>query len=184
MSMKQILVMMAVVVFGGGANDTPENSQTDQAEAQVASKPTPDPDPVSPADDKLIAEPIVERVVREKLEKPEDILNEADLEKVAKLFLNGTQMTDAGLKEVAKMQKLERLYVADTQITYAGLKEVAKLQRLKSLSLAFTQITDAGLKKLAKLKKSKFLSLFRTKVTDEDVAKLKKALPTCKIIGP
>ena len=158
--MKQILVMMAVVVLGGGANDTPENSQTDQAEAQVASKPTPDPDPVSPADDKLIAEPIVERVVREKLEKPEDILNEADLEKVAKLFLNGTQMTDAGLKEVAKMQKLERLYVADTQITYAGLK------------------------KLAKLKKSKFLSLFRTKVTDEDVAKLKKALPNCKIIGP
>ncbi|MCH2603405.1 MAG: hypothetical protein MKZ76_10570, partial [Pedosphaera sp.] len=65
--MKQILVMMAAVVLVGCSKDTPETSQAAEAEPQVASKPTPEPDPVSPADEKLIADPIVEEAIRETL---------------------------------------------------------------------------------------------------------------------
>ena len=55
MGMKQILVMMAAVVLVGCGNKAPETSQSVEAEAQVASKPTPEPDPISPAEEKVIA---------------------------------------------------------------------------------------------------------------------------------
>ena len=159
--MKQILVMMAVVVLVGCSNETPETSQAAEAEPQVASKPSPEPTPVSPADEKLVANPIVEESVRESLEKPEGILTEADLEKVTELELGGTQITDAGLKEVSKIQNLTHLYLSNTQITDEGLKDMAKLQKLDYLNLYYTKIT--------------------AKITAEGVAELEKALPNCFI---
>ena len=89
-------------------------------------------------------DPIVERVVRNQLKKPEGELTEADLESVRSLSLSETQITDAGLKEVAKLQKLEVLALDSTETTNEGLKEVTKLQRLQELYLNNTQITDAG----------------------------------------
>ena len=164
MGMKQILVMMAAMVLVGCSKDTPKTSQAAEAEPQVVSKSTPAPTPVSPADEKLIADPIVEKAVREKLEKPEGILTEADLEKLTKLSLGGTQITDAGFKEVAKLQKLTGLDLTGTQITDVGLKELAKLHKLEQLwllsGLVPTQFTNAG------------------------AAELKKALPNCRISGP
>ena len=107
-------MMTAVVLVGCGekpASSTPKSepkipapSQAAEAEAQVT--PTPSPDPVSQADEKLIADPIVEKAVRESLEKPKGKLPEADLEKVTRLQLGLTKITDAGLKDVAKLQKL------------------------------------------------------------------------------
>ena len=182
MGMKQILVMMMAVGVVGCSKDTPETSQTAEAEPQIASKPT--PEPVSQADEKLIADPIVEKAVRRELQKPTGKLNEADLEKVTSLDLTFTKITDVGLKEVAKLQKLTSLGLARTQITDAGLKELTKLRNLKKLSLRGTQITDAGLKEVAKLQKLEMLNLTGTKVTKEGVTELKKALPNCLIIGP
>ena len=108
MGMKQILVMMVVVVLVGCSKDTPETSQAAEAEAQVASKPTPEPDPISPAKEKVIAiaDPIIEKAVRFSLKKPEGELTEADLEKIINLSFLNTQITDAVLKEVAKLQNL------------------------------------------------------------------------------
>ena len=107
-----------------------------------------------------IADPIVEKAVREKLKKPEGELTKADLAKVTELSLHVTKITDEGLKDVAKLQKLEFLTLADTQITDAGLKDVAKLKKLESLRLDGTKVTKAG------------------------VAELKKALPQCDITAP
>ena len=138
MGMKQILVMMAVVV--GCSNDT--------------RKAAPDP-----ADEKLIADPIVEKAIRESLKKFEGQLTETDLGKVTSLNFNFNKITDEGIKEVAKLQQLEWLFLEKTQITDKGLKEVAKLQKLTILNLYDTKTTKAG------------------------VAELKKALPNCNIIG-
>ena len=121
--MKHILVMMAAAVLVGCSKDTPETSQ---AEAQVTPAPSPEPDPVSPADEKLIADPIVEKAVRRELQKPTGKLNEAGLEKVFRLDLDRTQITDAGLKELAKLLSLQELYLVNTQITDAGLAELKK----------------------------------------------------------
>jgi len=100
MGMKQIFVMMAAVVLVGQS---------------VA------------ADEKLIADPLIEKAVREKIDKPMGQLTEADLGEIINLFLTNTQITGASLKEVAKLQNLTLLFLNHTIITDAGLKELAKL---------------------------------------------------------
>lgn len=109
------------------------------------------------ANDKLIADPIVEKAIRLQYKKPEGNITKADLENVYELNLGDTQITDAGLKDVAKLQNLEELVLENTQITDEGLKEVAKLQRLM------------------------YFYLHSTKVTKKGMTELKKALPNCEI---
>ena len=130
------------------------------------------------------SDPIVEKAIRRSLKKPEGELTKADLEKVTGLALGDTNITDAGLKEVAKLQNLGALDLCNTQITDAGLKEVAKLQNLTELWLVSTEITNAGLKDLAKLQNLEGLGLSDTLITEAGIAELKKALPNCAIIGP
>ena len=74
------------------------------------------------ANDKLIADPIVEKAIRLQYKKPEGNITKADLENVYELNLGDTQITDAGLKDVAKLQNLEELVLENTQITDEGLK--------------------------------------------------------------
>ncbi|MDC0050813.1 hypothetical protein OAJ79_04210 [Verrucomicrobia bacterium] len=120
--MEQILVMMAALVLVGCSKDTPETSQTAEAEPQIASKPTPEPDPISPAEEKVIAiaDPIVEKVVRIQLEKPEGELTNADLGNIIGLGLSFTKITDAGLKDLTKLKKLTSLGLSKTKITEEG----------------------------------------------------------------
>ena len=108
MGMKQILVMMMAVVVLVGQSVV--------------------------ADDKLIADPIVEKAVRIELKKPEGELAEKDLKKVTFLSLTATRITNQGLKEVAKLEKLKVLWLRYEQITDAGLKEVAKIQHSNSFT--------------------------------------------------
>ena len=187
---------------------TKRTANAKEAQPQVASKPTPEPTPVSPVGNKLIADPIVETAVRENLKKPEGEITKAELAKVTRLNLGFTKITDEGLKDVAKLQQLEWLILINTKITDAGLKDVAKLRKLEELRLDGTKITDEGLKEMAKLENLKGLSLnstqvtdvglkdvaklqnliafglFRTKITKAGVAELKKALPNILIYGP
>ena len=107
----------------------------------------------------LIADPIVEKAIRGPfcLNKPKGELTKTDLEKVTFLYMNDTKLTDAGLKEVAKLQQLTWLNLNATKITDTGLKEVAKMKQLYQLHLNLTKVTKAG------------------------VAELQKVLPKCKI---
>ena len=57
----------------------------------------------------LIADPIVEKEIRKSLKKPEGVLTEADWAKITYLSLYRAKITDAGLKELAKLEKLEWL---------------------------------------------------------------------------
>ena len=115
---------------------------------------------------------------------PPPKFTEAELELITSINLEGTKITDAGLKELAKLQKLERLFLCHTQITDAGLKELTKLKNLKKLSLEGTQITDAGLKELANMQNLQELWLTDAKkIGLADGDELQKALPNCKIYG-
>ncbi len=98
------------------------------------------------------------------------------------LRLNGHQVTDAGLKELAGLTQLQSLDFRETQVTDAGLKELAGLKQLRMLNLGVTQVTDAGLKELAGLKQLRMLNLSGSKVTDAGVQELQKALPQVQII--
>jgi Leucine-rich repeat (LRR) protein len=175
--MKQILLICAVVALVGCGEEkapTPQAKVPATPKAEVK-KPKPTKDvPIT------IADPIVEKQARLALNKPEGEFTEADLEKILSLAPSAL-LTDAGLKEVAKLQKLTMLVLDHTQITDVGLKEVAKMQKLKKLSLDGTKITDVSLKDIAKLQKLTNLDLLGTKVTKAGVAELQKALPKCRI---
>ncbi|MDC0050833.1 protein phosphatase 1 regulatory subunit 42 [Verrucomicrobia bacterium] len=135
--MKQILLMIVAVV--GCSNDTRKAA----------------PDPVLPANEKLIADPIVEKAVREELEKPEGELTKADLGKVRYLYLHGLELT-----EVPK-----------------GLE---KLTRLKVIWLSGNKLTDVkGLEKLTKLVAVNLQD--NPDLTKSQISELQKALPNCKI---
>ena len=128
------------------------------------------------ANEKLIADPTIEKAVRDLLRKPEGELTKVDFEKFT-VFGIGLPITDEGLKDVAKLKKLEELHLSRTMITDAGLREVAKLQNLTILILHGTKITDAGLKEVAKLQKLEGLNLISTQITDaglREVAKLQR----------
>src|ERR1700693_1879482 len=71
---------------------------------------------------------------------------------VVAVDLNGTKITDAGLKQLKELKELRELNLADTKITDAGLKELKDLKSLRTLCLWDTQVTDAGLKELKDLK--------------------------------
>jgi len=103
-----------------------------------------------------------------------------NFERVRKLDLSYTEITDAGLKEVAKLENLTQLELSFTQITDTGLKELTKLKQLEGLYMERTQITDAGLKELAKLENLIELWLPR-QIPKAGITELQKALPKCEI---
>src|SRR4051794_25430208 len=64
----------------------------------------------------------------------------------------GTQVTDAGLKDLAGLKRLQSVVLDHTRVSDAGLKHLGRLESLQRLTLIRTQVTDAGLKDLAGLK--------------------------------
>jgi len=131
------------------------------------------------ADEKpLIADPVIEKEVRNDLKKPSGELPKANLEKVrwlfGPLFLNGAKITDLSHRNVGKLKKLEMLFLVNTQATDAGLKEVVKLDKLIYLNLRDTKITDKGLKEVTKLKQLERIELLGTKVTDAGLTEVGK----------
>ncbi len=96
----------------------------------------------------------------------------AGLKSLQTLDLWGSKVTDAGLKELAGLKSLQTLELRNTQVTDAGLKELARLKSLQSLNLWGTKVTDAGLKELAGLKSLQLLALGDTKVTDAGLKEL------------
>jgi len=70
-------------------------------------------------------------------------------EDITILNLNDTKVTDAGLREVARLYNLTSLSMNDTKITDAGLKEIAKLKNLTTLDIDNTKVTSAGMRDVA-----------------------------------
>lgn len=94
--------------------------------------------------------------------KPED---------VTVLDLRGTDVTGAGLKELAPFKNLSKLRLP-YRVTDAGLKELAPFTNLTTLNLSDTNVTDAGLKELAPLKNLADLNLSATQVKGTDLGVL------------
>jgi hypothetical protein len=66
------------------------------------------------------------------------------LKQLKTLSLIGTRVTDAGLKDLAKVGALEKLYLDETGVTDAGLPELAALKGLRQLFVYNTRVTLAG----------------------------------------
>ncbi|MFN0076916.1 MAG: protein kinase domain-containing protein [Prosthecobacter sp.] len=124
---------------------------------------------------------------------------------ITNLELNGSGITDEGMKAISTFKKLQALRITSVKVTAAGFAAVANLKplvsltltgtffddeaagliatvpNLASLDLGNTKITDAGLPKLKTLKKLTTLSLGGTPVTLEAAAEFQKAMPQCRV---
>ena len=166
MGVKQILLMIVVVALVGcGGKDSPEpQAKTPEAsKVDVNTTPTPKTQPKveakNPQPSKAIPanidDPILEKAIREELNKPTGELTQVDLEKVYNLALYGKQLTELP-------------------------KGLEKLTQLEILSLHDNQLTD--LKGLEKLPELLFLSLGNNPaLTKAQIEELQKALPKCEI---
>ncbi len=100
------------------------------------------------------------------------------------LFGGDSELTDAGLRNIHEFRepaRITRIYLDRTDVTDAGLENLKGLTNLKGLSLDSTQVTDTGLKHLKGLSHLEELSVLNTQVTPEGVKKLQQALPNCEI---
>ena len=94
----------------------------------------------------------------EKLQLGESKISDAGIEylkgmkKLRILGLNGTQISDAGLRKLQLQPhpNLNDLRIDHTRVSDTGLQYVAQMANLDGLVIFGTQITDAGLKNLCR----------------------------------
>lgn len=91
------------------------------------------------------------------------------------------EVGDATLARVARCDSLKRLYLDGTRITDAGLRHLGGLRELRALSLAATPITDAGLKELERLPALRTLDVRGTSATTDGIARIKAAIPNLEV---
>jgi uncharacterized protein (TIGR03067 family) len=101
------------------------------------------------------------------------------------LSFSNTEMTDAGMKQLATLKHLRVLDLSATKMTDKQLSEIAGMKQLQSLSLGGTEVTDVGLKSLAGLTQLQALDLSGTKVSTEGLRELAglKQLQSLSLVG-
>ncbi|HET6879959.1 MAG TPA: hypothetical protein VFI31_07380 [Pirellulales bacterium] len=82
------------------------------------------------------------------------------------------------------LTSLEFLYLNNTQVSDAGLIHLRRLSGLRAIDLQGTRITDAGLDHLQGITNPQWIWLDHSQVTNTGVARLRQAIPRCGITGP
>ena len=86
------------------------------------------------------------------------------------------KLTDAGMKEIAKLPQLEHLRIRGGSIGDDGLKALAKMPNLKALNLPQGRFTDAGLAQLKELPKLEMLRIGSPKVCVVTICRMPRAV--------
>lgn len=103
------------------------------------------------------------------------------LSNVEVLDMRFTQVTDIGVRIVAKLPRLRKLYLSRTSVSDETVSAFEELKRLEELFLSDTRITDASVRNLSRLKELKRLSIRGTRISGRSFEDLKTALPNCRI---
>ena len=124
--MKQFLLMIAVVALVGCGTTTEE----------TPTRPIVAPTPTFTSDPSNLQNVIIKERIREARWRDLNVYvgprilaaryYKTGFERVRQLDLSNTQITDAGLKEVAKMKQLIVLILDDTKVTKAGVAQLQK----------------------------------------------------------
>ena len=93
-------------------------------------------------------------------------------QKVQRVRMASTALTDKGMKYFGSMQELKDLDVSSTAVGNAGVENVSAAPRLSKLNLYSTKVDDGAIDAILKMPKLTWLNLDNTGVTDEGVAKL------------
>lgn len=103
------------------------------------------------------------------------------------LFVNGCyRMTDDAFEGFKELRYLDLIGDDEgpakrMAITDAGLKNIARMKELEHVMVCGAPITDVGLMHLASLPSLELVRLRNTSVTPEGIEQLKRALPSCKV---
>lgn len=98
------------------------------------------------------------------------------------LRLQGSNVTDSGIRQLRTLTALEHLDLQDTSITDAALPILVRSMELKFLNLENTRISDQDLSLFFRLENLEELNLTGTDVRPENLTELQIALPRCRII--
>ncbi len=88
------------------------------------------------------------------------------------LWMRGTNVSDAGVAQLANLVNLEYLDASSTRLTDAGMRHLGGLPKLSYLSLSGTQVGDSGLAQLLELQWLSYLDLSNTHVGDAGLVHL------------
>jgi len=103
------------------------------------------------------------------------------LGKLTSIALPQAGVTDAGVKELAKLTQLTTLNLDGSPITDAGLSELKALRSLDKLSVVGTKITEKSVATLSAMKKLTSLTVSEKQIGKAGGDTLKKALPNCDV---
>lgn len=97
-------------------------------------------------------------------------------------FGNGDRIGDEGVAHLKGLTQLVELHLDSQEITDVGLAHLKGLKNLEVLTLTGPQITDAGVEHLKGLVKLRKLFIPRTaNVSEKAMRELTQALPECEI---
>lgn len=80
-------------------------------------------------------------------------------------------------------EHLRYLSMQATQVTNDGLRHLARFPNLQDLELSETAVTDEGLVHLEGLTNLKSVRMASTRVSSDGVRRLKQALPNCRVVN-
>jgi hypothetical protein len=98
-------------------------------------------------------------------------------DKLLRVNLSQTSLTDAGLARLCRFERLEQLRVMSPDMTDAGLSPLKDLPRLRFLHLIGAPFGDAGLEHLQDLNELESLYLDGIQASDAAITRLVDALP-------
>jgi hypothetical protein len=109
----------------------------------------------------------------------DDLAHVSSLEYLKEVWLEQTDVTDAGLRHLKHLRQLETLALicksergTPANITDVGIERLSGLTNLQVLRLDNADVTDAGLAHLRKLTKLRDLDLFGTEISDAGLVHL------------
>lgn len=96
--------------------------------------------------------------------------------KLKQLRLDGTNVTDRGLRSLVYLRHLQSLYLRGSPVTENGLAFIPQLPELSAMILDCpTPISQTGLALLAQTPSLRFLDLRETPVSDSDLLQLSRS---------
>ncbi|WP_417375011.1 leucine-rich repeat domain-containing protein [Gimesia maris] len=91
----------------------------------------------------------------------------APLKNLGWLSINGPQLTDDGFSWIGDCRDLWRIYLVNTQIGDATLQRIGTLLELDTLYLSGSTVSSNDLRHLKQLKKLRWLVLYETRIEDQ-----------------
>ncbi|REK34360.1 MAG: hypothetical protein DWQ45_13340 [Planctomycetota bacterium] len=90
------------------------------------------------------------------------------------LYLNSPSVTDGDVRALRDCRTVEKLELHGSQLTDVGLNDIAKMPKLRWLRISNTEVTDAGVTDLVNQRTLEFLDIRGTRVTKRRIDKLRE----------